>query len=437
MAGLTGLFKRGGSFYLRIVLPANHPLRGRYANGRFVQTLGPCSHRDAVIKGTKLRAEVLCALVLVDQHASALPIAVRATAAADQSQETHRPAQPLRLGDVYNRWKASKARTSDSMAACARAVALYEQCLGNQDLHTLSRGQGDQFRAWLLAQGGTTKTARDRFTWVKSLLKYATRDLELLTKSPWEGLDIAAKTTSKRRPWRPDELTTLFSQPLFQQYALPSTTKAGEDAAYWVPLLGLFTGARISELAQLRPQDVIDHHHPAMLSISDEGTDQALKTEASVRSVPIHPELVRLGFLDYVEKVRETKASTLWPSMKLRKGKAGGYISQWFGLFRRSIGMMETNPDFHSFRHLVRTQMARAGVDSKAQDHITGHKTSGSVGTRVYQEVDENDLLAAITTVQYPFLELPRVYGVTPNQAHRRGWSTVEDPATEDRQRCL
>lgn len=49
MAGLTGLFKRGGSFYLRIVLPKHHPLLGKYANGHYVQTLVVCSHSEAVL----------------------------------------------------------------------------------------------------------------------------------------------------------------------------------------------------------------------------------------------------------------------------------------------------------------------------------------------------------------------------------------------------
>lgn len=56
MAGLTGLFKRGGSFYLRIVLPKHHPLLGKYANGHYVQTLGACSHSEAVRRGTIKRA---------------------------------------------------------------------------------------------------------------------------------------------------------------------------------------------------------------------------------------------------------------------------------------------------------------------------------------------------------------------------------------------
>ena len=38
MAGLKGLFRRGGSFYLKVILPETHPLREQYADGRFVQS---------------------------------------------------------------------------------------------------------------------------------------------------------------------------------------------------------------------------------------------------------------------------------------------------------------------------------------------------------------------------------------------------------------
>jgi integrase len=162
------------------------------------------------------------------------------------------------------------------------------------------RVQEDEFRAWLLAKNATTKTSRDRFTWVKSLLKYTVRDLEALPKSPWEGLDIASKTTARRRPWKPDEIRRLFGQPLFTTYELPEIALAGQDAAYWIPLIGLFSGARTGELAQLRVVDV-DASAPApFMSITNEGERQKIKTDAGIRVVPVHPELVRLGFLDYV-----------------------------------------------------------------------------------------------------------------------------------------
>ena len=59
MAVLTGLFQRGSSYYLRVVLPLLHPLQTKYKNGQFVVSLGPLSHRDAVQRGTVQRTGLL------------------------------------------------------------------------------------------------------------------------------------------------------------------------------------------------------------------------------------------------------------------------------------------------------------------------------------------------------------------------------------------
>lgn len=63
---------------------------------------------------------------------------------------------------------------------------------------------------------------------------------------------------------------------------------------YWVPLLGLYTGARINELAQLFLVDFQAQGDVQVISINDDGEGKRLKTKASKRLVPIHPELVRL-----------------------------------------------------------------------------------------------------------------------------------------------
>ena len=159
-----------------------------------------------------------------------------------------------------------------------------------------------------------------------------------MDRNPWEGLDISFKTTNKRRPWTDGELKTFFTQPLHTAYSLPKDKKAGADAAYWIPLLGLYTGARVGELAQLRVVDVDTTGEFPVLSITDEGEGQSVKSQAGVRKVPLHDELVRLGFLDYVEAMRKRKEDLLWPVLFTREGKPGGYFSQWFGAYRRSIG---------------------------------------------------------------------------------------------------
>ena len=321
-----------------------------------------------------------------------------------------KPFEAQKLRDIFDRWRKARPRSPDSVNACLRALSKFEECLGSTPLKELSRSQGDTFRAWIQEQPITSKTARDQFTWIKTLLKYAHRDIEVIDRNPWEGLEISFKTTTMRRPWSPEELTTLFSQPLFTDYQLPRTAKAGHDAAYWIPLLGLYTGARISELAQLRSSNIFKAEEDFFIEITDASEGKKLKTAASNRRIPVHPELVRLGFIDYVAAVHAAGHVSIWPRLKLNANKPGAGISAWFGMFRKSIGLTEKNPDFHCFRHSVRTQMSRAGIDPKVQDHITGHSTGGSVGVTVYQNVNQADLVNAIASITYKGLNLRRAY---------------------------
>lgn len=287
------------------------------------------------------------------------------------------------LRDVYDRWKQSGAtpRSADSIAAYGRAVAQFEGQHPALPLDALNGDLGDSYRAWLVANCKTPKTARDRLTAIKSLLKYAAETLEWIPKQPWRGLDIKSTTTHKRRPWSSGELATLFGTALHQRGTIPEHPYAGGLSAYWVPLLGLFTGARLGELCQLRTVDVQEVGGCPVLVLTDDGEDQSIKSEAGHRAVPIHSELQRLGFLEYVKAIKATGADSLWPAMKIRKGKPSDFFGRWFKEHREGLGL---EPSFHYFRHTVRPLMRQAGVSEETQDKVTGHATKGSVGTVVY-----------------------------------------------------
>jgi hypothetical protein len=94
------------------------------------------------------------------------------------------------LHQVFERWKMARSRSDDSVAARSRAIAICEQYLDKLPWE-LTREQGDAFRAFLLTQETTPKTAHDRLTWVKSVLRYAKRDLGIISVQPWEGIDIS------------------------------------------------------------------------------------------------------------------------------------------------------------------------------------------------------------------------------------------------------
>lgn len=318
------------------------------------------------------------------------------------------PAASLRLRDVFTRWKARKARSADSVNACSRALALFEQQTGNPPLRELTRAQGDAFCAWLQQQGTSSKTARDRLTWVKSLVKYAYRELEAIDRNPWDGLDIAHTTESKRRPWTADELEKFFGQPIYTRYELPKVSKAGGAAAYWIPLLGLFHGARVSELAQLTVADIDTTGEVPAMTITNEGEGQQVKTAAGLRPIPLHSELIRLGFLEYVEALRKSGETLLWPQLPRRGGKPGGFFSAWFGDAKRSLGFGR-HPDFHCFRHTVRTQLVEAEVAEPIIDRLMGHEVKGSEGAKRYSH-PKAILKRAIDRVTHPGLKLPNVY---------------------------
>jgi len=400
MANTTGLFLRGSSYYLCVVLPRTHPLRASYKNGKYVISLGACTHRESIIRATIKRAEVL-------GHLTATKL--------DQNLTTHegmhQPHHHFTLRDVYQRWKQAKPRSMDSLNATKRALNLYEEFTGNPPIQSLTRSHGDGFRAWLQQPERNTasKTAKDRLMWVKLLLNYAYRDLDLLARHPWEGIDLRSTPTVRRRPWSESELATLFGQDLHTSYKPPKDWRAGSEAAYWMPILGLYTGARLGELAQLRVIDVIANEGVPMLSISDEGNGQQVKTLSGVRKIPIHSELIRLGFLAYVAKTKEDGSALLWSSLPRRKNKAGGYFSNWFGEYRRSLGLNQI-PDFHCFRHTVRSQLAEAEVPEHVIDSLMGHRIKGSEGAKVYSHRSEATLQKAIEKISYSTVILNSIY---------------------------
>ena len=135
MRKVTGLFRRGGSYYLKVVLPQNHPLKNRYRNGRYVVTLGQCSFIEANQRASVKRTELLFGFTP--------PAPAPANA-------------PIRLRIVFERWCKAAVRSEDTAAAMERSVRLYETILGDRDIQSLTRHDGDTLRSWLVEQTTTT-----------------------------------------------------------------------------------------------------------------------------------------------------------------------------------------------------------------------------------------------------------------------------------------
>ena len=392
MAVNIGVFLRKNKYYLRVMLPKEHPLHAHYKSGKVVISLEGQTFREAQLEASFRRAEVLSNQFVIPKakkQGLIIPITSRCY-----------------LRDVYERWLHSQTRSHDSIIACKRSLALYEEFTLNPYIKDLTRDQGDGFRSWLQHPDRKTasKTARDRLIWVQSLLNYATVELELLPRNPWQGINLKYSTTEKRRPWTEGELRILFSSEVFTKDKPLKDWRAGSEAAYWLPILGLYTGARISELTQLRACDIKSESDISYIEITNDGVNQKLKTAASNRKIPVHSLLIKLGFMEYVKRIQLANHDSLWPKLPMRTNKAGGYFSNWFGEYRGKIGLVGY-PDFHCFRHSVRTKLLEADIKEQLIDMIVGHEIRGSTGAKVYSHRTLATLRDAIEKLTYESAE--------------------------------
>jgi len=325
----------------------------------------------------------------------------------------------LTLRHVFDRWKAAGGRGRDAVRQCERALEMFEEWAQRRvPLESITRAMGHEFKGWLLRKVDdgqmASKTASDRMTALRGLLRFAWEELEVISRHPWKGkaLDIAFVTETPRSPHLPEHMRALSALPLFKAYALPSDWKAGKDAAYWLPLIALYSGATVSELVQMGVDDVRQHGaDDYRLRFTGKGEGKGkLKTEARERTVPMHSELVRLGLVDYWQRVRDAGHVRLWPAVPLNPAKRSIYFSNWWGTFRKPGGI-ELLPDFHTFRHTARTALGgAAGATDKVKDTITGHTTTGSAGATVYTHAMSADMQRAVEAMRFEGLELCRAF---------------------------
>ncbi|MCE2969827.1 MAG: site-specific integrase [Burkholderiales bacterium] len=350
--------------------------------------------------------------------------ALTLTLARDAGEPVETPPEPAplpvaaghTLRDVFKRWTVACKRPVKTVEDAERALRQFERFLGHTaPLANLRRDQGADFRAHLLAlveaSGGKARTAKKALDWIKTLLNYAERDLQWVARNPWAGLSIDKPKGTVRLPWEPADLRILFGSDLFTAYAIPLGAKACLDAAYWAPLIAAYTGARISEIAQLGADDLIERAGVVCFAFR-ESSDQRLKTAAAVRDVPIHSELVRLGLLEYVRAIREHGAARLFPAVPVSAGRsgAGASISDWFGDYKTARGFSGPAKVFHSFRHSVRSMLTDAGIAEPVIDRLLGHESTGSEGARTYTRISIPALHRAVEAIVYQGLELPRVF---------------------------
>lgn len=149
-------------------------------------------------------------------------------------------------------------------------------------------------------------------------------------------------------------------------------------AKRWLPMLGAFTGTRIGEIAQLRKEDVRQECDLWVIRLTpDAGT---IKT-GMFRDVPLHPQIIAEGFIDYVESADPGPLFHNGTNPERFKWK-GELTSNKIGAWLRKEKLVpEGLQPTHAWRHRFKSQCIELNILPRVYDAIQGHTgTSASDG---------------------------------------------------------
>lgn|GEM_PF-3262563 len=183
----------------------------------------------------------------------------------------------------------------------------------------------------------------------------------------------------------PEQLNKVLKSPVFSEGDRPRGGKS--EAGFWVPLIALLSGARLTEICGLELEDIGREKDVDFFFIRPNST-RKLKTKASRRKIPVHSKLIEWGFLDYVEHQRKTNRNRVFDQVNAKGHTISSAWSAWWGRYiRKVVGIEDSRIKFHSFRHTARRELLDKEVNELLIDAIMGH-SNGKVSERYGRDAD-------------------------------------------------
>lgn len=229
-------------------------------------------------------------------------------------------------------------------------------------------------------------TLQARLSHYKAFFSALLKEPDKLTVSPVAAADLrftTARNAQSERVFSTEDLEKIFDPATFSAWAkLPHR--------WWVPMLALYTGARVQELSQLRVADVMQMSGIWTLRIRSYGAN-TVKSEGSNRDVPVAAALIEAGILNYIEDIKRTGHPRLFPHLKRGESRTTqqdngiGYGAPMTAQFSKYVGRLQLQKGrtMHSFRHYFIDTLRRAGASDAEISKLTGHDDDSGASQHV------------------------------------------------------
>lgn len=207
---------------------------------------------------------------------------------------------------------------------------------------------------------------------------------------------VVADRETPHNPLDAADLSKIFDKGRYAAIVKP--------CAYWLPVLALFTGARLGELCNLKLADVISHGDGTwFLKITDS------KTVNGIREIPLHSSIIDAGLIHYMEDVKQ-----VWPDAELlfpylRPASKNGYANlpgRDFSSMKTELGL-GSEKVFHSFRKTIISCLQYNGCPPEFRKAFVGHEAGDSNDVHTVYSVATLDP-ARLREVIFPHLDFTK-----------------------------
>lgn len=294
-----------------------------------------------------------------------------------------KPAAPLR--DLFNRYVAELKANGKGEGAEKRWRPVIEDLIAFARTTDARRITKKVLVEWKDAKMKVLapRTVRDvYFTAINAVLNWAVANDEL-EDNPARSIKIkvAAKVVTRPKGFTNAEAQKVLAftrsyRPVRTGNPQTDETPQVSAAKVWAPMLCAFTGSRISEITQLRKEDIREENGIQFLRITP---DAGRVKGRQYRDVPLHQQIIEEGFLEFVTASKP--GPLFYPSFRgPRKADpaqtVSGRISNWL---KASGVVPEGVSPNHGWRHAFKTNGLEVGIDARVLDAIQGHaaRTAG------------------------------------------------------------
>ncbi len=269
---------------------------------------------------------------------------------------------PVAFKQLVDGWAAERQPVEKTRYEWARVVCQLEAFLGHSDAERLTGENLIDWKRSMVEAGLRAKTIQDaKLAPLRAILQWAAKN-KLISSNVADGisLEVRTKQGEKKRSFTDAEAKLVLRAALAEK----------DPVRRWVPWIGAYSGARISEICQLRSEDIIQIDNIWCMKLDPEAG--SLKTSGSERIIPLHDALIENGFLKFVATV---KSGPLFASLSPDKfGKRGGNGTKIVGRFVRQLGLTDIRlSPSHSWRHRIKTSGRKYGLAEDILNAMTGH----------------------------------------------------------------